>query len=108
MVVSFCLTLVSSQLGLCPEASTHLEQMKNMLIAISNELLDDDTDLSPDRIQELRQERFISQSFFFLFSWLLKFSVLWRLWYITQQNLLGIMQQKEIRLKEVIDNASVS
>ena len=46
--------------------------------------------------------------FFFLFSWLLKFSVLWRLWYITQQNLLGIMQQKEIRLKEVIDNASVS
>ncbi|WZZ11308.1 hypothetical protein YC2023_097229 [Brassica napus] len=45
------------KLGLCPEASTHLEQMKNMLIAISNELLDDDTDLSPDRIQELRQER---------------------------------------------------
>ncbi|KAJ0250590.1 DEAD/DEAH box helicase domain-containing protein [Hirschfeldia incana] len=44
-------------LGLCPEASTHLEQMKNALIAISNELLDDDTDLSPDRIQELRQER---------------------------------------------------
>ncbi|KAF2589845.1 hypothetical protein F2Q70_00039944 [Brassica cretica] len=45
------------KLGLCPEASTHLEQMKNVLIAISNELLDDDTDLSPDRIQELRQER---------------------------------------------------
>ncbi|CAN6981049.1 unnamed protein product [Brassica rapa subsp. trilocularis] len=45
------------KLGLCPEASTHLEQMKNALIAISNELLDDDTDLSPDRIQELRQER---------------------------------------------------
>ncbi|KAL0651195.1 hypothetical protein Bca4012_093886 [Brassica carinata] len=47
------------KLGLCPEASIHLEQMKNMLIAISNELLDDDTDLSPDRIQELRQERLL-------------------------------------------------
>ncbi|KAF2618199.1 hypothetical protein F2Q68_00040626 [Brassica cretica] len=47
------------KLGLCPEASTHLEQMKNVLIAISNELLDDDTDLSPDRIQELRQERLL-------------------------------------------------
>ena len=63
--------LVSSQLGLCPEASTHLEQMKNALIAISNELLDDDTDLSPDRIQELRQERSISKSILFPFSWLL-------------------------------------
>lgn len=57
--------LVSPQLGLCPEASTHLEQMKNALIAISNELLDDDTDLSPERIQELRQERSISKSIFF-------------------------------------------
>ena len=63
--------LVSPQLGLCPEASTHLEQMKNALIAISNELLDDDTDLSPDRIQELRQERSIFKSILFPFSWLL-------------------------------------
>ncbi|XP_056852506.1 ATP-dependent DNA helicase Q-like 4A isoform X1 [Raphanus sativus] len=47
------------KLGLCPETSTHLEQMKNVLIAISNELLDDDTDLSPDRVQELRQERLL-------------------------------------------------
>ncbi|ESQ35756.1 hypothetical protein EUTSA_v10006602mg [Eutrema salsugineum] len=45
------------KLGLCPEASTHLEQMKNVLIAVSNELLDDDTDLSPDRAKQLRQER---------------------------------------------------
>lgn len=64
--------LVSTQLGLCPEASTHVEQMKDVLLAISNELLDDATDLSPDRVEQLRQERSISQSFLFSFSWLLK------------------------------------
>ncbi|EOA37858.1 hypothetical protein CARUB_v10012033mg, partial [Capsella rubella] len=45
------------KLGLCPEASTHVDQMKDVLLAISNELLDDATDLSPDRVQQLRQER---------------------------------------------------
>ncbi|KAG7645882.1 Helicase superfamily 1/2 ATP-binding domain [Arabidopsis thaliana x Arabidopsis arenosa] len=45
------------KLGLCPEASTHVEQMKDVLLAISNELLDDATDLSPDRVGQLRQER---------------------------------------------------
>ncbi|XP_010480423.1 PREDICTED: ATP-dependent DNA helicase Q-like 4A [Camelina sativa] len=45
------------KLGLCPEASTHVEQMKDVLLAISNELLDDATDLSPERVQQLRQER---------------------------------------------------
>lgn len=62
MVFSTCLMLVSTQLGLCPEASTHVEKMKNVLLAISNELLDDATDLSPDRVAQLRQERSISQS----------------------------------------------
>ncbi|KAL1222851.1 ATP-dependent DNA helicase Q-like 4A [Cardamine amara subsp. amara] len=45
------------KLGLCPEASTHVEQMKDVLLAISNELLDDATDLSPDHVEQLRQER---------------------------------------------------
>lgn len=44
------------QLGLCPEASNHLQDMKDMLIAISNELLDN-FDLSSDQIDKLRQDR---------------------------------------------------
>ncbi|PRQ51636.1 putative DNA helicase [Rosa chinensis] len=33
------------QIGLCPEAANHLQEMKDMLIAISNELLDDVNEL---------------------------------------------------------------
>ncbi|XP_059648178.1 ATP-dependent DNA helicase Q-like 4A [Cornus florida] len=46
-----------SKLGLCAEAANHLQDMKDMLIAISNELLDNITDLSPDHIGKLRQDR---------------------------------------------------
>ncbi|KAF8376948.1 hypothetical protein HHK36_030319 [Tetracentron sinense] len=45
------------KIGLCPEAASHLQEMKDMLIAISNELLDNVTDLSPMHIEKLRQER---------------------------------------------------
>lgn len=44
------------RLGLCPEASNHLQDMKDMLIAISNDLLDN-VDLSTDQIDKLRQDR---------------------------------------------------
>lgn len=53
------------QLGLCPEATGHLQEMKDMLIAVSNELLDNATELNPGQIDKLRQERF-SPSFLFL------------------------------------------
>ncbi|GMP39290.1 hypothetical protein CsSME_00010182 [Camellia sinensis var. sinensis] len=46
-----------SMLGLCPEASNHLQDMKDMLIAISNELLDNAADLSSDQIEKLRHDR---------------------------------------------------
>ncbi|PQM41011.1 ATP-dependent DNA helicase Q-like 4A isoform X2 [Prunus yedoensis var. nudiflora] len=45
------------KIGLCPEAASHLQEMKDMLITISNELLDDVNDLSPMRIEKLRQDR---------------------------------------------------
>ncbi|BFG30236.1 hypothetical protein CerSpe_165100 [Prunus speciosa] len=45
------------KIGLCPEAASHLQEMKDTLITISNELLDDVNDLSPTRIEKLRQER---------------------------------------------------
>ncbi|KAK1430220.1 hypothetical protein QVD17_12800 [Tagetes erecta] len=44
------------KLGLCPEASSHLQTMKDMLISISNELLDN-VDLSSVQIEKLRQDR---------------------------------------------------
>ncbi|XP_024961474.1 ATP-dependent DNA helicase Q-like 4A [Cynara cardunculus var. scolymus] len=44
------------KLGLCPEASNHLQIMKDMLISISNDLLDN-VDLNSDQIQKLRQDR---------------------------------------------------
>ncbi|XP_057464955.1 ATP-dependent DNA helicase Q-like 4A isoform X2 [Actinidia eriantha] len=44
-------------LGLCPEASNHLQDMKDKLIALSNELLDNVADLSSNEIEKLRQER---------------------------------------------------
>ncbi|XP_042507105.1 ATP-dependent DNA helicase Q-like 4A isoform X1 [Macadamia integrifolia] len=45
------------KLGLCPEAARHLQEMKDMLISISNELLDNIGDLSPTHIEKLREER---------------------------------------------------
>ncbi|ESQ29381.1 hypothetical protein EUTSA_v10023226mg [Eutrema salsugineum] len=47
------------KLGLCLEASTHVEQMKDALLAISNKLLDDSTDLSRDHSEQLCQERLL-------------------------------------------------
>lgn len=49
------------QIGLCPEAAIHLQEMKDMLITISNELLDDVNELSPAQIEKLRQDRFAYQ-----------------------------------------------
>lgn len=47
------------QLALCPEAANHLQEMKDTLIAISNELLDNASELSPLQSEKLRQERFV-------------------------------------------------
>ncbi|XP_070680618.1 ATP-dependent DNA helicase Q-like 4A isoform X2 [Malus domestica] len=47
------------KIGLCPEAGSHLQEMKDTLIIISNQLLDDVNDLSPEQINKLRQDRFI-------------------------------------------------
>ncbi|PWA77649.1 DNA helicase, ATP-dependent, RecQ type [Artemisia annua] len=44
------------KLGHCPEASNHLQLMKDMLISISNDLLDN-VDLDPDQTEKLRQDR---------------------------------------------------
>lgn len=46
------------QLGICPEAAGHLQQLKDMLITISNELLDNFNDLSPVQMEKLHQDRF--------------------------------------------------
>ncbi|KAK9110147.1 hypothetical protein Sjap_018207 [Stephania japonica] len=45
------------KVALCPCASSHLQEMKDKLIAISNELLDNVDALSPVQINSLRQER---------------------------------------------------
>ena len=45
------------QVGLCPEAASHLQEFKDNLIAISNELLDNIDNLSPTQIAKLRQDR---------------------------------------------------
>lgn len=45
------------QLGLCPEAAGHLQELKDNLIAISNDLLDNVENLSSMQIAKLRQER---------------------------------------------------
>nr|XP_023897078.1 ATP-dependent DNA helicase Q-like 4A [Quercus suber]POF20969.1 atp-dependent dna helicase q-like 4a [Quercus suber] len=45
------------KLGLCPEATTHLQEMKDMLIVISNELLDNVNELTSEHIEKLRQDR---------------------------------------------------
>jgi len=52
------LCLQITQLGLCPEATSHLREMKDRLIAISNDLLDN-VELSSSQIESLRQERFV-------------------------------------------------
>ncbi|URE10634.1 RQC [Musa troglodytarum] len=46
-----------SKLALCPEAAIHLQEMKDQLIAVSNELLDNATELSPLDCENLRQKR---------------------------------------------------
>ena len=48
------------QLGTCPEAACHLQEMKDLLISISNELLDNFDGLSPEQTKKLRQDRFAS------------------------------------------------
>ncbi|XP_004485478.1 ATP-dependent DNA helicase Q-like 4A [Cicer arietinum] len=45
------------KLGLCPEAASHLQELKDNLIAISNELLDNVENLSSVQIAKLRQDR---------------------------------------------------
>ncbi|RRT78121.1 hypothetical protein B296_00027595, partial [Ensete ventricosum] len=47
------------ELALCPEAAIHLQEMKDQLIAVSNELLDNATKLSPQDCENLRQKRFV-------------------------------------------------
>ncbi|GKB23104.1 ATP-dependent DNA helicase Q-like 4A protein [Tanacetum coccineum] len=42
---------------ICPEAASHLQIMKDELISISNELLDDVTELNSDQIEKLRKDR---------------------------------------------------
>ncbi|KAG9444163.1 hypothetical protein H6P81_015503 [Aristolochia fimbriata] len=45
------------QVAVCPEATTHLQDMKERLITVSNELLDNASELSLEKLQTLRQER---------------------------------------------------
>ncbi|KAI6678723.1 hypothetical protein NL676_039519 [Syzygium grande] len=45
------------KLGLCPDAAHHLQEMKDNLIAISNELLDNMTELTPEVVEKLRHDR---------------------------------------------------
>ncbi|XP_051146387.1 ATP-dependent DNA helicase Q-like 4A [Andrographis paniculata] len=45
------------KLGLCPEASNHLQGMKDTLIAISNDLIDNIDEMSSEKVEALRQER---------------------------------------------------
>ncbi|XP_026388401.1 ATP-dependent DNA helicase Q-like 4A isoform X1 [Papaver somniferum] len=41
----------------CPEAASHLQEKKDLLISISNELLDNGDELSPPQLEKLRQDR---------------------------------------------------
>ncbi|KAG6398666.1 hypothetical protein SASPL_140133 [Salvia splendens] len=45
------------KIGLCSEASDHLKTLKDTLIAISNDLIDNVDDMSPEKVDALRQER---------------------------------------------------
>lgn len=42
---------------------THLQEMKDELIAVANELLDDDGELNPEHSQGLHKRRFDSLSY---------------------------------------------
>ncbi|CAN0880742.1 ATP-dependent DNA helicase Q-like 4A [Linum grandiflorum] len=44
------------QLGLCPQATLHMQEIKDRLLSISNELLDN-TNLHPVEMEKLRQDR---------------------------------------------------
>jgi len=60
------------QVTLCAEAAVHLREMKDGLISISNDLLDNAAELSPQQSEKLRLERFVKiakfRVHFFLFS----------------------------------------
>lgn len=56
------------QLGLCPEASDHLKNLKDSLIAISNDLIDNADEMTSEKVEALRQERCIFLLFFPTFS----------------------------------------
>ncbi|KAA0038982.1 ATP-dependent DNA helicase Q-like 4A isoform X1 [Cucumis melo var. makuwa] len=45
------------QIELCLEASSHLQELKDRIVSISNDLLDNVNNLSPVQIDKLRQER---------------------------------------------------
>lgn len=45
------------KLGTCPEAATHLQDLKDMLISISNDLIDNVSELDSDQIEKLREDR---------------------------------------------------
>ncbi|XP_021901514.1 ATP-dependent DNA helicase Q-like 4A isoform X2 [Carica papaya] len=45
------------KVGVCPEACTHVQEIKDQLIAISNELLDNAAELTKEQLEELRQDR---------------------------------------------------
>ncbi|KAK2393062.1 DNA helicase [Trifolium repens] len=45
------------KLGLCPEAASHLQEFKDNLIAVSNELIDNVENLSSVQIAKLREDR---------------------------------------------------
>jgi len=45
------------KLAFCPEAMVHLQEMKDELTAVANEILDDDGELNLPRSEELRKKR---------------------------------------------------
>ncbi|KAK6136514.1 hypothetical protein DH2020_029750 [Rehmannia glutinosa] len=45
------------KLGLCPEASTHLQAMKDTLIAISNDLIDNVDEMSSEKVETLQERQ---------------------------------------------------
>ncbi|KAF8685971.1 hypothetical protein HU200_043897 [Digitaria exilis] len=45
------------KLAFCPKAMVHLQEMKDEMIAVANELLDDDGELDLQRSEELRKKR---------------------------------------------------
>ncbi|XP_054776776.1 ATP-dependent DNA helicase Q-like 4A isoform X1 [Prosopis cineraria] len=56
--LELCLDCIHGyKVGLCPEAANHLQEWKDNLIAISNELLDNVDSLNSSQIAKLRQDR---------------------------------------------------